>query len=150
MRAVKNDEGRTIVLTRNGEIALVDDRGREIESYDVPTGAMLMVEEGDEGQSRRRALRMEPLLDSDFDGSRPVRFASKTSSKARRCELEREPSGNIRMMIIDHKGDLHPQIVIEDAEGKPLDVQYLPERAMIIVKEGDDDPARYDPRRNAA
>ncbi len=32
MRAVRNTEGRNIVLTRNGEISLVDDRGREIEA----------------------------------------------------------------------------------------------------------------------
>jgi DNA-directed RNA polymerase subunit beta' len=38
------------------------------------------------------------------------------------------------MVIIDHKGDLHPQIVIEDENGKSVDVQYLPERAMIKVK----------------
>jgi DNA-directed RNA polymerase subunit beta' len=31
---------------------------------------------------------------------------------------------------------LHPQIVLEDAEGKPLDVYYLPERAHIVVDEG--------------
>ena len=30
-------------------------------------------------------------------------------------QSEREASGNIRrMMIVDHKGDLHPQIVVED------------------------------------
>ena len=55
--------------------------------------------------------------------------------------VEREASGNMRMMIVDHKGDLHPQIVVEDTSGeerKALDVQYLPERAMIMVKEGDD------------
>ena len=30
-------------------------------------------------------------------------------------------------MIIEHKGELHPQIVIEDDDGKLLDVHYLPE-----------------------
>ena len=33
--------------------------------------------------------------------------------------------------IIEHKGDLHPQIVIEDAEGRTLDYKYVPERASI-------------------
>ena len=63
---------------------------------------------------------------------------------------EREASGNIRMMIVDHKGDLHPQIVVEDNEGKALDVQYLPERAMIMAKEGAEIESRYCARRNAA
>jgi DNA-directed RNA polymerase subunit beta' len=39
-------------------------------------------------------------------------------------------------MIMEHKGELHPQIVLEDADGKPLDVYYLPERAHIEAIEG--------------
>jgi DNA-directed RNA polymerase subunit beta' len=50
---------------------------------------------------------------------------------------ERDAAGTVRRSIIDHKGELHPQIVIEDAEGKPRDVYYLPERAHIIVAEGE-------------
>ena len=50
--------------------------------------------------------------------------------------MERDPNGNDRRIIIEHKGDLHPQVVIEDADGKPLDVYYLPERAYIDAEEG--------------
>ncbi|MDB5388532.1 MAG: rpoC, partial [Planctomycetaceae bacterium] len=39
-------------------------------------------------------------------------------------------------LIIEHKGDLHPQIVLEDASGKILDFYYLPEKAHIEVTEG--------------
>ena len=31
---------------------------------------------------------------------------------------------------------MHPQIVVEDEDGKPIDVYYLPERAHIMVAEG--------------
>jgi len=51
---------------------------------------------------------------------------------------ERDPSGHIRKLITDHKGELHPQIVLEDKDGKPLDVYYLPEKAHIEVDEGSD------------
>jgi DNA-directed RNA polymerase subunit beta' len=40
-------------------------------------------------------------------------------------------------MIMEHKGELHPQIVLEDADGKPLDVYYLPERAHIEAERRD-------------
>ena len=43
----------------------------------------------------------------------------------------------MRKMIMDHKGELHPQIVLEDSEGRPQDVYYLPEGAHIEVEEGD-------------
>ena len=37
---------------------------------------------------------------------------------------------------MEHKGDLHPQIVLEDSSGKILDFYYLPEKANIEVQEG--------------
>src|SRR5206468_5987805 len=45
-------------------------------------------------------------------------------------------AGHNRRMMMDHKGELHPQIVLEDADGKPLAVYYLPERAHIEALEG--------------
>ncbi len=135
MRAVENSAGEQIVLNRNGEIAIVDDRGREVESYAVPAGATLKVREGE--KITEGAILCEwnpysiPIL-SEVTGK--IRFEDIVDGETMRTE--REASGNVRMMIVDHKGDLHPQIVVEDAEGKALDVQYLPERAMIMVKEG--------------
>ena len=48
---------------------------------------------------------------------------------------ETEVSGKVRKTIIEHKGDLHPQVVIEDSTGKILDFYYLPEKASIEVEE---------------
>tara|TARA_R110002049_G_scaffold4601_5_gene32137 strand:- start:194157 stop:198623 length:4467 start_codon:yes stop_codon:yes gene_type:complete len=143
MRAVKNTEGRDVVLTRNGEISLVDSRGREVESYPVPTGAMLMVEEGDQVKEGQILCEWNPYsipILSEVHGR--VRFDDVVEGETMR--MEREASGNVRMLIVDHKGDLHPQIVVEEINeqaiegvpGKALDVQYLPERAMIMVQEG--------------
>ncbi|TWU45515.1 DNA-directed RNA polymerase subunit beta' [Novipirellula aureliae] len=135
MRAVRNTEGRNIVLTRNGEISLVDERGREIESYPVPAGAALMVEEDDKVVEGQVLCEWNPYsipILSEVEGK--VRFEDVVEGETMR--EERETSGNIRMVIVDHKGDLHPQIVVEDAEGKALDVQYLPERATIMAREG--------------
>jgi DNA-directed RNA polymerase subunit beta' len=41
-------------------------------------------------------------------------------------------------MVMEHKGDLHPQVVVEDPQdGKILDFYYMPEKAHLEVKEGD-------------
>ncbi|MHC4519510.1 MAG: DNA-directed RNA polymerase subunit beta', partial [Planctomycetota bacterium] len=42
-----------------------------------------------------------------------------------------------RPVVIEHKGDKHPQIIIEDDKGKILDVHYLPAGARIEVVEGE-------------
>ncbi|EMI57972.1 DNA-directed RNA polymerase subunit beta' [Rhodopirellula sallentina] len=137
MKAVTNTEGRDVVLTRNGQVMLVDERGREVESYDIPTGATLMVKEGDKVTAGQVLCEWNPYsipILSEVTGK--IRFEDVVEGETMR--QEREASGNTRITIIDHKGDLHPQLVIEDSEGRPLHAQYLPERATISVREGDE------------
>ena len=35
-----------------------------------------------------------------------------------------------------HKGDLHPQIILEGPDGKILDFYYMPEKAHLEIDEG--------------
>jgi DNA-directed RNA polymerase subunit beta' len=135
MKFVRNAEGRDIVLTRNGEIAILDPKGREIEKYEVPTGATLLVEENTEIAAGAILCQWNPHaipILSEVSGK--VRFEDVVEGETMRLEVD--PSGHQRRSIMDHKGELHPQIVIEDVDGKPLDVYYLPERAHIVVDEG--------------
>jgi len=48
MRTVQNESHDEIVLTRNGEISILDVKGRELEKCEVPTGAVLLVKENQE------------------------------------------------------------------------------------------------------
>ncbi|MCO6458399.1 MAG: DNA-directed RNA polymerase subunit beta' [Pirellulaceae bacterium] len=136
MRYVKNDEGRSIVLTRNGEIALLDPKGRELEKYEVPMGATLLVEEDQEIKGGAVLCQWDPhSIPILAEVSGRVRYEDVVEGETLR--LEKDPGGHVRRMIMDHKGELHPQIVLEDTDGRPLDVYYLPERAHIEVAEGD-------------
>jgi DNA-directed RNA polymerase subunit beta' len=51
--------------------------------------------------------------------------------------VEKDPSGHLRRMIMEHKGVYHPQIVLEDESGKILDFYYLPEKAYIEAAPGE-------------
>ena len=44
--------------------------------------------------------------------------------------------GQKALIVIEHKGEKHPQIVIEDETGKILDFHYLPAKARIEVTDG--------------
>jgi DNA-directed RNA polymerase subunit beta' len=46
---------------------------------------------------------------------------------------EKDKGGVVRKFIVEHKGDLHPQIVIEDENGTPLIYYPIPEKAYIEV-----------------
>ncbi|MBP88104.1 MAG: DNA-directed RNA polymerase subunit beta' [Planctomycetaceae bacterium] len=136
MKVVRNKEGTDIVLTRNGEIAILDPKGREIEKYEVPTGATLLVEENQEVKTGKTLCQWNPhTIPILAEVSGKVRYEDVVEGDTMR--LETDPSGHVRKVISDHKGELHPQIVIEDNDGKPVDVYYLPERAHILIDEGE-------------
>ncbi len=135
MRVVRNEEGFDIVLTRNGEISVVDDKGREIEKYEVPTGARLAVKEGDMVEKNSILCEWNPhKIPILAEVSGKVRYDDVIEGETMR--MEKDPSGNLRRVIIDHRGTFHPQIVVEDKDGKPLDVYFLPEKAVVTIPEG--------------
>ena len=135
IRSVRNEDGKEIVLSRNSEVSILDPKGRELEKYEVPTGAELMVQENHEVKPGDLLCQWDPhSIPILAEVSGKVRYEDIVEGETMR--LERDQSGTIRRLIIDHKGELHPQLVLEDADGKPLDVYYLPERAHIEVAEG--------------
>ncbi len=135
MKVVRNDEGKQVVLTRNGEILILDPKGRELEKYEVPAGAFLFIDENHEVESGALLCQWDPHsipILSEVGGK--VRFEDIIEGETMR--LEKDPSGHVRVLVMEHKGDLHPQIVLEDESGKILDFYYLPEKAHIEVQEG--------------
>ncbi len=135
LRVVRNDEGKEIVLTRNGEISILDPKGRELEKYEIPAGAVLNVQENQEVAKGHVLCEWNPhKIPILCEVSGKVRYDDVVEGDTMR--MERDPSGGARPVIMDHKGERHPQIVVEDTDGKALDVYYLPERAVITVQEG--------------
>ncbi len=136
LKVVKNDQGETVVLARNGELALLDAKGRELEKYEVPAGAVLKVEEDSEVKAGASLCQWDPhSIPILAETGGVVRYEDVIEGDTMR--LEREASGHVRRLVMEHKGDLHPQVVVEDPEtGKILDFYYLPEKAHIEVEEG--------------
>ena len=136
MRYVTNEQGDTVVLNRTGEIAILDPRGRELENHKVPAGAVLNVKDDQEVKPNSVLCNWNPhAIPVLAEVGGKVRFEDIAEGVT--MQSEKDPSGTIRRTIIDFKGDMHPQIIIEDSDGKPLDVYYLPERAHIMVAEGE-------------
>jgi DNA-directed RNA polymerase subunit beta' len=136
LKVVRNDAGQNVVLTRNGEILIVDPKGRELEKYEIPAGAHLLVEENQTVDISAVLCQWDPHsipILAEVGGK--VRYEDVIEGETMR--VEKEATGNVRRLIMEHKGDLHPQIVLEDASGKILDFYYMPEKAHIEVNEGD-------------
>ena len=136
VRFVTNDKGESIVLSRSGEISILDPKGREIEKHNVPAGSMLMVKEDQEIKGGAPLCKWNPhAIPILAEVSGRVRLEDVVEGET--MAISNDATGTVRRQIIDHKGDLHPQIVLEDSDGKPLDVYFLPERAHILVEDGD-------------
>ncbi len=136
LKVVRNETGQQVVLARNGEIQLLDPKGRELEKYEVPAGAILMVEENQEVKAGAVLCQWDPHsipILAEVGGK--VRYEDVIENETMR--IEKDPSGHVRRLVTEHKGDRHPQIVLEDENGKVLDFSYLPEKAYIEVNEGD-------------
>jgi DNA-directed RNA polymerase subunit beta' len=137
LKVVVNQKKERIVLNRNGEVILNDKKGREIERYLIPAGAVMSIEEDQEVSARGVLCRWDPHntpILAEREGL--VRFEDIVEGVTMRKEKE-AGTGIERMMIIEHKGDLHPQIIIEDEkEHRPVALYHIPEKAYIEVHDG--------------
>ncbi len=137
LKVVRNEAGNLVVLARNGEISLVDERGREVEKYEIPAGATLRVEENATVKAGDTICEWDPhSIPILAETGGKIRFEDLVEGETIRSEVD--PSGKTRFVVIEHKGDLHPQIVVEDPQdGKILDFYYMSERAHLEVSEGE-------------
>src|SRR5262249_44980094 len=133
--AVVNDQNERVALTRNGEILIVNPKGIALENFSIPNGAILLVEEGQQVQPGQVLCKWDPHMTPILAevGGR-IRFDEIEEGETLR--KERDPSGLERWVIMEHKGDLHPQIVIEDDRGQSLAFYYVPEKAHLEVRPG--------------
>jgi DNA-directed RNA polymerase subunit beta' len=125
-----------ISLRRNGEMTLVDEKGRELERFKVPYGGLIQVRDGDSVKRGQSLYGWDPHrvpILAEVPGF--VRLMDVIEGETMRVEEERKGQKG-RPVVIEHKGDKHPQVMIESTEGKILDVHYLPAKARIEVEEG--------------
>ena len=136
LQVVKNVDGHEVVLNRSGEIMIVDERGRELDRYPIPIGAIVTVVEDQKIEAGGALCEWDPHhvpILAEFKGK--VRFEDLIEGKTLKVERDAR-RGVTRKQVMEHKGDLHPQLVLEDAEGNPLALYPIPERAYIEVEDG--------------
>jgi len=135
---LKDDDGniRIIALKRNGEMTIHDEKGRELDRLKVPYGATVLIDDGQKVKEGDSLFIWDPHrtpILAEVPGL--IRFVDIIVGET--IGVEEERRGQIgKPVVIEHKGDKHPQIIIEDANGKILDVHYLPAGARIEVGQG--------------
>jgi len=138
LEVVKNPEGNMVALGRRGELLLLDEKGREMERYGVPGGAVLSVGDGEKVTGRKVLANWDPhMVPILTEVAGRVRYEDILEEITMQKELDPN-TGFERKVIIEHKGDHHPQLVIEDSAGAIQGLYAIPEKAHLEVAEGDD------------
>ena len=139
LRYVTLDDGNVIVLNKNGTLSILDEGGRELESHNIVVGSVITVPNG--GAVKKNEVFVEwdaynvPII-SEKAGK--VEFVDIIEGVTMKQETD-ESTGQEDMVIIEHKEDLHPTIVIkEPRKGEPLAQYPIPAGAHLVVNEGDE------------
>jgi DNA-directed RNA polymerase subunit beta' len=137
LNTVINPEGHHIVMNRNGEVAVIDDTGREREKYTVVYGAKIKIGPG--GKVKQSATIAEwdpfslPIL-TEFAGK--VKFGDIIEGVTMEEQVD-EVTGLSRKVIIESRdSDKRPRIAIKDASGDSsgtIGRYFLPAGANISV-----------------
>ena len=136
LAVVEGPSGDIISITRNGELVLVDAKDREIDRFAVPLGGVLKAKDNEAVKEKKTLFTWDPFnvpVLAEREGV--VRFDDIVEGKTMREEVD-PGSGVRRRVIMEHKGDLHPQIVVEDDKGTPIALYPIPEKAHLEVQRG--------------
>ncbi len=135
--AVVDEDGHDclVSLKRNGEIAILDDKGRELEKTKVDYGAFIYAKPGQKVKRGEILVKWDPHRSPILaEKGGIVNFVDIQVGETVR--EEDAGKGQQALVVIEHKGDLHPQINIVDKDGNILDFHYLPAKARLEVADG--------------
>ena len=133
--ATKKD-GEFVVLNRNGQISINDAQGRELERHTVPHGAVIRVEDGKSVDIGAVFVKWDPYtvpILTEVSGK--VRFEDIKEGVTMKEELD--PATKVKnRVIVEHKGDYHPQILILNKDDEVSAIYPIPAGAHIVVGDG--------------
>ena len=136
LRVVKSIEGNYIVLNKNGSVSLHDDQGRELERYTVVIGSVISVAEGDLVKKGSVFVQWDPYnVPILTEKAGLIEFHDIIEGVTMKRELDADTK-QVGTIIIEHKEDLHPQIVIRDDAKEVIASYSIPAGAHIEVKSG--------------
>ena len=143
---VKDKNGDLVAMNRNGEVAIIEESGRERERYTIVYGARLKVGDGDEVKGGTRIAEWDPFytpIVTEVSGK--VKFGDIIEGKTMQERLD-EVTGFSSKVITGFKDqDSRPRVSIKDDSGKTIKLPssgtsaryFMPVGANILLAEGD-------------
>ena len=127
-------------LKRNGEIVVMDAKGREREKYKVPYGATVLIADGDKVKAAPAAGRLGPAHHADPGGKgrhRPLRRHRRRRNRPSRGRAQgRQRRRQRSSSSSSTRANAIRVSPSKASDGKILDFHYLPAKARIEVTDG--------------
>ena len=139
LRAVKNPQGKSVVLNKNGFVSVLSEQGREIERYSIELGSILQFAEGQKIKKGQIIARWDPYnipIHSEHSGV--VDFLDIIEGVTVKTEVDEshKAEGLERLVVTEHRENVHPQVIVKDKNtGEVVGYYSIPAGAHIIVKE---------------
>src|SRR5438874_3617072 len=136
LRTVQALDGSWIVLNKNGSISVHNAEGRELERYNVVIGSMISKGDGATVKKGETFVQWDPYnvpILTDKGGK--IEFRDMIAGVTIKRDVD-EATGLMGTVIIEHKEDLHPQVVIVDDKKEVLASYSIPAGAHVIAEEG--------------
>jgi len=150
MRYVTNAKGEQIVISRSGEVTVVDDNGRERERHKVPYGATLNATDGKAVRAGAQLAQWDPLtrpIITEYAGTTRFENVEEGVTVAKQID---EVTGLSTLVVIDAKRrgasakGLRPQVKLVNEAGEEVRIHgtdhavtiSFPVGALIVVRDG--------------
>ncbi len=132
---VEDPEGELVVLNQNGELVLRDSKDKELRRYQLRIGYKLNVKDGARVSAGKILATWDPhMVPILAEKSGVAEFVDIEEDETMRVDID--SGGSERRVIVEHKGDLHPQIMVKDKQGETLGIYSIPEKAYVEVEDG--------------
>jgi len=150
MRYVTNAKREQVVISRSGEVLIVDDNGRERERHKVPYGATLLAVDGQAVKAGIQLASWDPLtrpIITEYNGT--VKFENVEEGVTVAKQID-EVTGLSTLVVIDAKRrsaatkGVRPQVKLFNESGQEVKIPgtehavniSLPVGALIVVRDG--------------
>jgi len=135
LRVVQSVDGNFIVLNKNGSVSVHAKDGREFERYNVVIGSVISVGDGEPVKKGDTFVQWDPYnVPILTERSGKVEFRDMIPGVTVKREID-EATGVMGTVVIEHKEDLHPQIVIVDDKHEVVASYSIPAGAHVVVQE---------------
>ncbi|MEP6937533.1 MAG: DNA-directed RNA polymerase subunit beta' [Chthoniobacterales bacterium] len=135
LRTVQALDGSWIVLNKNGSIGVHNSEGRELDRYNVVIGSVIAKPDGAPVKKGETFVQWDPYnVPILTDKTGKIEFRDMIAGVTIKRDVD-EATGLMGTVIIEHKEDLHPQIVVVGEKKEILASYSIPAGAHVIVEE---------------